>query len=447
MNPFFDISEKGELPEDALALKNLGSQRAWITSGRRGSDFWGTPDTPGKTIYRNTTDEDYDQQFVYKLYRWKPIYNIDQVIEYHYNYYLVNNKPQNDFLKHMRYVILPILKKKPNSEVCTQLFEQWLQDKETESKAQPVTIANLSPQPGTISKTVHRIHFDDLSWSDFERLIFTYVKRLRSWETLDWLGQAGHDEGQDIWGESHGETYCYLCANYQALTLKKGKDDINKLVVANAIPNNLIIVCGGKVAASINKGIKSYGLGIGVNTVEVWSGADIEENIRIHAPELLQRFFEGNSFPETESDIWDDARIIKNILDCFNRPAFATPFYREVNIPHFGKAITDTIEVLNTGMHRLRDGTLIKQIPSRHQLRNVSLRNEVTALYDLLIKLRDTFVDLCRKKEIENCRCGDADCPTYILSDNACQNMDNIRQQIFNTIRKIKPDYNLRLHE
>lgn len=39
----------------------------------------------------------------------------------------------------------------------------------------------------------------------------------------------------------------------------------------------------------------------GINNVEVWSGADIEENMRLQAPELLKRFFEGDSFPEIES--------------------------------------------------------------------------------------------------------------------------------------------------
>lgn len=80
MNPFFDIIEKAELPGDAFALKNLGSQQAWITSGRRGSDFWGTSGSSSNTTYRDTKDEDYDQQFVRKLVRWKPVYNIGLVI-------------------------------------------------------------------------------------------------------------------------------------------------------------------------------------------------------------------------------------------------------------------------------------------------------------------------------------------------------------------------------
>lgn len=135
------------------------------------------------------------------------------------------------------------------------------------------------------------------------------------------------------------------------------------------------------------------------------------------------------------------------MVDCFNRPAFTTPFHREVNIPDFGKAITDTIEVLNTGVHRLRDGTLIRQIPSRHQLKDIVVKNDVAALYNLVVKLRDTFTDLRRKKEIENCGCGDPDCPTYMMSDNACQKMDTIRLEIFTAMQKIKLDTSLKFNE
>ncbi len=365
MNPFFDISGDTDLPDSALPLHHLGDSKTYASIGKTTRVGWGGRNTEWNRLTTTITSEDYDQQFVRKLVRWKPIYNLAQVIDHHYEYYLGNNvHPQDDFLNHMRYVILPILKKKPNSEVCVQLFEKWLDEKENPKPA-IITI----PKPGAIKKTVHRIHFDDLSWSDFERLIFAFVKRLRTWKTIDWLGQMGHDEGQDIWGESLDKTYCYLCANYQSLTLKKAKDDINKLIKANVIPDYLIVVCGGKVAAGTNKNIKTYAQGVGIQNVEIWSGADIEENIRVQAPGLLQRFFEGNSFPENGAAM-TDMQIIKELVNCFDRTTFQTPFYREVSIPDFGKAITDTIEVLNTGVHRLRDGTLVKQIPSRHQIQN-----------------------------------------------------------------------------
>ena len=74
------------------------------------------------------------------------------------------------------------------------------------------------------------IHFEDRSGTEFERLVFAYAVREKEWDSIEWLGQTGKDGGRDIWGESNDETFCYLCANYQNLTFKKVKDDIDKLV-------------------------------------------------------------------------------------------------------------------------------------------------------------------------------------------------------------------------
>lgn len=131
-----------------------------------------------------------------------------------------------------------------------------------------------------------------------------------------------------------------------------------------------------------------------------------------------------------------------NLLsECFDRPAFTTPFWREVSIPDFEKAITDTIEVLNTGVHRLRDGTFIKQIPSRHDLLDPVVKQRVGKIYKLVVKLRDNFVALKRSKDIKPCECNETDCPVYILSDKACEVMDKTRQQIFDEFQAIKPDF------
>lgn len=310
--------------------------------------------------------------------------------------------------------------------------------------SKPSPIFTTNPKPAImINKTVHPIHFDELSWNQFEWLIYAFVKRLRTWDDLNWFGQLGHDEGEDIWGESAGKSYCYLCANYKALTLKKGTDDIDKLIKTGRLPDNLIVVCGGKIAAGISKGIKAYAHQAGIVNVSLWSGADIEEDIRMTAPVLLKRFFEGISFPEQNAAVLDDQQIIAELAVCFDRPAFTTPFHREVNIPHFEKAITDTIEVLNTGVHRLRDGTVIRNIPTRHQIKNEALKQQVAAIYKLVVKLKDSFNKLSRNKEIEPCGCGDINCPVYLLSDNACQEMDSIRRDIFQIFREVKPDFDL----
>lgn len=286
-----------------------------------------------------------------------------------------------------------------------------------------------------VEKIVLPIHFEDRSGNEFERLAFAFVNSYKSWDTLEWLGQTGDDDGRDIWGVTGGKTFCYQCANYRSLATKKVTDDIDKLVKEGAIPDCFIVICGGRVSVNSRTLIKNYAAQYGVKETEVWTGPEFEEKLRKYTPELIRRFVHGEEFPEQQ--IQEDKRIVKVLAECFDRPAFTTPFRQEVNIPDFEKAITDTIEVLNTGMHRLRDGTLIRKIPSRHEITDTQIKGQITSIYKTVVELRDKFISLKRDKEIQRCSCGQTDCPTYMLSENACRQMDEIRGKIFNQFKSI----------
>ena len=306
-----------------------------------------------------------------------------------------------------------------------------------------------------IQKTVHKIHFEDYSSEQFERLTFAYVLRHKTWDrTPEWLGQAGSDSGRDIWAVSKNETYCYACANYKGLTITKVRSDIEKLKKNRHVPHHLIIVCGGIVSANLRDKIVKLGKKVGAETTQVWAGVEFEEKLRHETPELIKRFAEGELFPDSAGElikynevvsIQNDADIIKLLAECFDRPAFTTRFYRESSIPEFEKAMKSTIEVLNTGIHRLNDGTIIRTIASRHKITDEKIKSELAIITELVIKLRDNFTELKRKKEIQPCNCGEEDCPTYMLSDNACKVMDDSRKDIFNQFQKIKPDFNIEL--
>lgn len=299
------------------------------------------------------------------------------------------------------------------------------------------------------------IHFEDRSGTEFERLVFAYAVREKDWHSIEWLGQTGKDGGRDIWGENNGETYCYLCANYQNLTLKKAKDDIDKLVKHKTIPTSLIVVCGGKVTAGIRTQIKDYSIAKGINKIAVWNGVELEEKLRKETPELIRRFVMGEQFPDSTTDLikyvkaldaTNDKDIIDLLSECFDRPAFITPFYMESNIPDFEKALTYTIEVLNTGVHRLNDGTIIRTIPSRHRLSESKLKTSLGTITQSVVKLRDNFMDLKKRKEIKPCDCNEVDCSVYMLTPEACEIMDKARNEIFKLFKKIKPDFTLSIY-
>jgi energy-coupling factor transporter ATP-binding protein EcfA2 len=165
-------------------------------------------------------------------------------------------------------------------------------------KSEDKVLTKKSVYHQTPEKLVLPIHFEDRSGLDFERLVFAFLNRLKRWDSLEWLGQTGDDGGRDIWGVNEGITYCYQCANYRQLSFQKVKLDIDKLLLKGNIPNCFTVVCGGRSGAKLRVRIQNYALSAGIQRTEVWSGAELEEKLREHAPTILKRFVLGEAFPE-----------------------------------------------------------------------------------------------------------------------------------------------------
>lgn len=304
-------------------------------------------------------------------------------------------------------------------------------------------------------KIVLPIHFEDRHGHEFERLCFAYTCNIKNWVSIDWYGQLGGDRGRDIWavaGDDNGgaETYCYQCANHRSLKFNKAKEDLDKIISGpNKIPDNFILITGGKVSADMKDRVTAYAKSKGIKSAEVWTGVEFEEKLRKETPSLIRRFCEGEVFPESPSALRTfsvevttitDQEILSLYAQCFDRPAFRTPFRGESSVPAFKQAITDTIEVLNTGVHRLRDGTVIRSMPSRHSVQNKDTRQVLSKIIDKLIELRSRFDQFISTKEITPCPCDVPDCPIYVSSPSAARAMDQMRKQILDLFRTAYPD-------
>ncbi|MBN1176577.1 MAG: hypothetical protein JXA51_02740 [Dehalococcoidales bacterium] len=309
-------------------------------------------------------------------------------------------------------------------------------------------------KPATL---VQKIHFEDFSGEQFERLVFAYLLRTEQWSTLEWYGQVGADLGRDIWGEREDSKVkvCVQCANRHPLSYEKIRKDLDKIVSApNGLPNEFILVAGSNLSARMRDKVKIYAKNKDIYYCSIWSGQEFEEMLRAKAESLLQRFVRGEAFPDSPKEIQsflsklepiDDNEILTLMAGLFDRPAFYTPFNQESSIPAFKKAISDTIEALNTGIHRLRDGTEIRRIPSRHQVKDKLIRDTLNKIERMLSKLRATYDIFLRQGEIKPCGCGDPDCPVFFVSPTAAREMDIIRVKILNEYIKIYPPFQVHL--
>lgn len=134
-------------------MNNLGSEKVFASIGTPTRDGWGGRNTEWSRHTTPVQPEDYDRQFAYKLNKYKPVYNMGNILDYHFNHYCSTHPHgQGDFLKHMRYAVLPILKKLNNSEVCVTFLEEWIEEKTTIKKTiPPHTVNNNTINVGTVN--------------------------------------------------------------------------------------------------------------------------------------------------------------------------------------------------------------------------------------------------------------------------------------------------------
>lgn len=334
-------------------------------------------------------------------------------------------------------------------------------DINTASATTPRTKRSEKKPAARPATTVHRIHFDDFSGVDFERLVFAFLLRTNDWLSLDWYGQTGSDSGRDIFGVREndrfpkGQKVCALCANWQKLTKAKAKSDLEKLKAnPSGLPDKCIVISGGVVSAQLRDAIKAEAANVAIHDCEVWSGPEFGERLREKAESLLKRFVGGEHFPDSPNELrqfvgsvqagTDDERLAL-MSSLFDRPAFYTPFHQESSVPAFKKAITDTIEALGTGVHRLRDGTEIRRIPSRHEITLPAIRTALAGIEKSLAKLRATYDGFVRTGEVRPCGCSEQDCPIFQVSHSAMRQMDDLRSEILESFRKIYPKFDVRL--
>lgn len=309
----------------------------------------------------------------------------------------------------------------------------------------------VTPRSTGSTIAVMPLRFEDRSGTEFERLCFAHLVHGPGfdWKAIAWYGQLGGDRGRDIWAvRPTGEAECFQCANHKALEFRKAEEDLGKVVVGpGGLPTKFTLIVGGKVSAEMRDKVIAHARKLGIQEAEVWSGTEFEERLRRDTPMLVRRFFEGVPFPETveglramslDGEVSDDEALAL-MAECFDRPAFTTEFRSESSIPDFKKAITDTIEALNTGVRRLRDGTEVGRIPRKALLKDPAKRKVVEQVVELLVELRSRFDEFVASGDLRPCGCGKPECSMYLIERRAAYVMDDLRERILEEFGRVAP--------
>lgn len=304
------------------------------------------------------------------------------------------------------------------------------------------------------NKTVHPFDFENLSSSEFERLVFAFLCRRWAWKVIDWYGQLGDDDGRDIigvreeeWGRD--ETVVVACANWRRLTAEKALGDLDKLAAATTtLPQFVLVLAGGKVSADLKRKVARHAQALRLPRVEVWSGPEFEEHLRCYAETVARRFFAGEELPDepialrafvadTKTSDEEGLRLVARVFD---RPAFQTPFQKESSIAAFRQALSNTVEALNTGLWRARDGAHIGRVPSKNDFNSADVRAALGMAVTRIIELRGIFDDAERQRHVVRCACSQPDCPVFTADLAVVQEMNRRRLEILEELRRFIPD-------
>lgn|GEM_PF-1051298 len=137
MNDFYDISEQRVVEADSMQLENLGDQQILAVIGKTARGGWGEREYTSKTYYTATKPGDYDELFASRISGIKPPYETENLLEHHFRYYTSRfPENRNKFLQHIRYVILPLLKRR-KLDVYIDFLKEWLAKKDETSSAAP----------------------------------------------------------------------------------------------------------------------------------------------------------------------------------------------------------------------------------------------------------------------------------------------------------------------
>jgi hypothetical protein len=244
-------------------------------------------------------------------------------------------------------------------------------------------------------------------------------------------------------------------ANRRSVTFAKVAKDVDRIAAGpNGNPEEFLLVAASSVSANFRDRIKNHTKDHGIQVCSIWSGTEFEEKLRCSSVGLLKRFISGEVFPESAEELKvlvssageeNDEQILSLMARLLDRPAFYTPFQSESSIPAFRKALTDTIDALGTGVHRLRDGTEIRRIPSRHQLSSSKARLAVAEVERAVSQLRSTYENFLLSGDIRECGCKQPDCPVFMVSHAAAREMDRLRERILREFKEVYPPFNVTL--
>jgi hypothetical protein len=125
LHEFYVISEENEEPKNNFIIRHLGNEVSRAAFGKSVHNGFGFKTITDFASPTPITDNDYNEEFCYKLLSINPPYEIDKFLDYHFKNYIKSKQADKlKFCNHIKYVILPKLARRENQKFMLN----WLQN-------------------------------------------------------------------------------------------------------------------------------------------------------------------------------------------------------------------------------------------------------------------------------------------------------------------------------
>jgi len=147
------------------------------------------------------------------------------------------------------------------------------------------------------TKTINRLHFEDLDPIRFEDLCLALVYRLNRWFEIEHYGRQGKDLGidilaiEDLEGEIKKE-WIIQCKRYKDITKKQLAEIVDKLLERRSkAPDILLLIISCDLSKDKSEYFKKYAMDKGIATPLIWTASILETRLYTENKDLLFSYF------------------------------------------------------------------------------------------------------------------------------------------------------------
>lgn len=149
----------------------------------------------------------------------------------------------------------------------------------------------------SVTRTLGKLHFEDLDHNRFEYLCLNIVYRLNRWKEINHPGVKGNDKGIDISAiqeldNGAEKLWSIQCKRYKNFAKAEVKKVIDTIITKNKIvPNVLLLVISCHLSKLTTDYFKKYSLSKGVKLPLIWTASIIEAKLYSEHHDLLFAYF------------------------------------------------------------------------------------------------------------------------------------------------------------